>query len=47
MEKKTIVTLADSNYFPLLEELINSIRKFKDSEEIDICVLDAGLTSNQ
>ena len=47
MTKRTIVTLADSNYFPLLEELIHSIRKFKESENIDICVLDAGLTSNQ
>ena len=47
MAKKTIVTLADSNYFPLLEELIHSIRKFKQSEDIDICVLDAGLTSDQ
>ncbi len=47
MTKKTIVTLADSNYFPLLEELIHSIRKFKQSEDIDICVLDAGLTSDQ
>ena len=43
MTKKTIVTLSDSNYFPLLEELIHSIRKFKESENIDICVLDAGL----
>ena len=47
MTKKTIVTLSDSNYFPLLEELIHSIRKFKQSENIDICVLDAGLTSDQ
>ena len=47
MTKKTIVTLSDSNYFPLLEELIHSIRKFKESENIDICVLDAGLTSDQ
>ena len=47
MEKKTIVTLSDANYFHLLEELIYSIRKFKQSENIDICVLDAGLTSNQ
>ena len=45
--KKTIVTLTDSNYFPLLEELIHSIRKFKESENVDICVLDAGLTANQ
>ena len=47
MTKKTIVTLSDSNYFPLLEELIHSIRKFKESENINICVLDAGLTPNQ
>ena len=47
MIKKTIVTLSDSNYFPLLEELIHSIRKFKESENINICVLDAGLTSTQ
>ena len=47
MKKNTIVTLSDSNYFPLLEELIASIKKFKESENIDICVLDAGLTSNQ
>ena len=25
-EKKAIVSLADANYFPLLEELINSIK---------------------
>ena len=47
MSKKTIVTLADSNYFSLLEELIHSIKKFKESENISICVLDAGLTSKQ
>ena len=47
MTKKTIVTLSDSNYFPLLEELIHSIRRFKQSENIDICVLDAGLSSDQ
>ena len=47
MTKKTIVTLSDSNYFPLLEELIHSIRKFEESENINICVLDAGLTSAQ
>ena len=47
MNKKTIVTLADSNYFSLLEELIQSIRKFKESDSLDICVLDAGLTTEQ
>ena len=44
MKKNVIVSLADANYFPLLEELINSIRRFKESESIAICILDAGLT---
>ncbi len=47
MKKKVIVSLADANYFPLLEELINSIKKFKESENVAICILDAGLTKDQ
>ncbi len=47
MKKNVIVSLADSNYFPLLEELVNSIKKFKASEDIAICILDAGLTEDQ
>jgi hypothetical protein len=47
MSKKTIVTLADANYFELLIELIESIKRFPKSGEIKICVLDAGLTSGQ
>ena len=47
MKKNVIVSLADANYFPLLEELINSIKRFKKSENIAICVLDAGLTQQQ
>jgi hypothetical protein len=47
MNKKTIVTLADSNYFELLMELIASIKKFPQSKDISICVLDAGLTEEQ
>ena len=47
MKKNVIVSLADANYFPLLEELIDSIKKFKESENIAICILDAGLTSKQ
>ena len=47
MNSKAIVTLADSNYFELLLELISSIKKHKESESISICVLDAGLTSEQ
>ena len=47
MKKNVIVSLADSNYFPLLEELINSVKKFKESENVAICILDAGLTKEQ
>ena len=47
MKKNVIVSLADATYFDLLDELVDSIRYFKDSEKIDICILDAGLTKNQ
>ena len=47
MKKNVIVSLADDNYFPLLEELIDSIKRFKQSESVAICVLDAGLTEEQ
>ena len=47
MKDNTIVTLADSNYFNMLEELINSINKHPKSNSISICVLDAGLTQEQ
>ena len=47
MNNKTIVSLADSNYFELLCELIESIKRFKESKDIDICILDSGLTAEQ
>ena len=47
MSSNTIVTLADSNYFELLEELINSIKFYEESKNVSICVLDAGLTNKQ
>ena len=47
MKKNVIVPLADANYFPLLEELIDSIKRFKESANVAICILDAGLTQNQ
>ena len=47
MKKNVIVSLADSTYFPLLDELINSIKRFKESNNIAICILDAGLTIDQ
>ena len=47
MKKNVIVSLADSNYFELLNELIDSIIRFEKSREVAICILDAGLTSEQ
>ena len=47
MKKNVIVSLADANYFPLLEELIKSIKRFDESEKIAICIIDAGLTQEQ
>ena len=47
MKKSVIVSLADSNYFELLEELVDSIKRFEESSEVAICILDAGLTDSQ
>ena len=47
MKKNVIVSLADANYFLLLEELVDSIKRFKESEKVAICILDAGLTQEQ
>ena len=47
MKSQAIVTLADSNYFDLLLELIASIKQFEQSKNISICVLDAGLKDDQ
>jgi len=47
MKKNVIVSLADSNYFELLNELVDSIKSFEKSKDTAICILDAGLTSEQ
>jgi len=47
MKKNVIVSLADAKYFPLLEELIDSIKRFKESKDVAICILDVGLTDEQ
>ena len=47
MKNNTIVSLADSNYFDLLNELVESILKFPEGKEVDICILDAGLSDEQ
>ena len=47
MKSNAIVTLADSNYFELLIELIDSINMHDKNKSVSICVLDAGLTAEQ
>ena len=47
MKKNVIVSLADSNYFELLNELIDSIKQFNESSSTAICILDAGLKEDQ
>ena len=47
MKENAIVSLADSNYFELLNELVDSIKSFDQSKEIAICIMDAGLEKHQ
>ena len=47
MNSNAIVTLADSKYFDLLNELIESIKSHNESKNISICILDAGLSIEQ
>ena len=47
MKKNVIISLADSKYYELLDELVNSIKQFKESENTAICILDAGLSDEQ
>ena len=47
MKKNVIVSLADSNYFNLLNELVDSIKSFEKSKDTAICILDDGLTEQQ
>ena len=47
MKENVIISLADSNYFELLNELVDSLKQFKESENTAICIMDAGLTNEQ
>ena len=47
MKENVIISLADSNYFELLNELVDSLKRFKECENIAICIMDAGLTDEQ
>ena len=41
MKKNVIVSLADANYFPLLEELIESIKRFPDQNQLSSVIRSA------
>ena len=47
VNKTVIVSLSDEKYFKLLLELIASINIFDQSKEVDICILDAGMSDDQ
>ena len=47
MKENVIISLADSNYFELLNELIDSIKSFEQSKDLAICIMDAGLHKDQ
>jgi hypothetical protein len=47
MNKITFISSADSNYYPMLREWIHSIRRFSQSADMDICILDVGMSEEQ
>ena len=47
MKKTIITTFSDNNYFHLLKELIASIKRFPQSSNISLGVLDGGLDHEQ
>lgn len=46
-EKITFVSASDHNYYPMLREWVHSVRRFEESADIDICILDSGMTEEQ
>ncbi len=46
-EKITFVSSADSRYYPMLREWVDSIRRFPESKDIDICILDVGMREEE
>ncbi len=47
MTRIALVSGCDANYYPMLAEWLHSIRRFPQSRDMDICILDAGLTEKQ
>ena len=47
MKDNAIISLADANYFELINELVDSIKRFDQSNSVSICIMDAGLKKEQ
>jgi len=45
--KTTIVSAANAPFFPLLSDLLLSIEACRPDHELDVCILDVGLTPEQ
>ena len=43
MKENVIISLADSKYFELLNELVDSLKQFKECENTAICIVYAEL----
>lgn len=47
MSRVAFISGCDANYYPLLREWMASVRRFPEAKDIDICILNAGLTEEQ
>lgn len=47
MTKIALISGCDANYYPLLSEWLHSVRSFDETKNMDICILDAGLSQQQ
>lgn len=47
MAECSVVTGGDSKYYPLIEDLVESLRGFRSADELNVYVMDAGLTGDQ
>ena len=47
MSRRVVVTGGNAGYFPLIEELAQSLRAFRDAQALGLVVIDGGLTADQ
>lgn len=46
-EKIAFICSSDSNYYPMLREWVHCIRSFEQAKDMDICILDAGMSEEE